>query len=312
MTARSMPGAAIRRRPDGRRGSRIGAATALGTLTWPEAEELAADGAVLAVPVGATEQHGPHLPMATDTDVAMALADRLAARRRDVIVAPPVGYGSSGEHAGVAGTISIGQDALELMLVELGRSAAETFRHILFLSAHGGNDEAVTRATDRLRAESRDVIAWMPGHHPALEPAAALGLLPAADPDISSAAVTGPSSSEDRPDRGITGRSGRGPAVRGRPRWDIAADAHAGRIETSIQLSLGQDRVRPGFAEAGNTAPIAELMPVPRTSGVHAVSPNGVLGDPAGASADEGAELLRWLESQLLSVVSRWLQGMPT
>jgi len=250
--------------------------------------------------------------MATDTDVAMALADRLAARRRDVIVAPPVGYGSSGEHAGVAGTISIGQDALELMLVELGRSAAETFRHILFLSAHGGNDEAVTRATDRLRAESRDVIAWMPGHHPALEPAAALGLLPAADPDISSAAVTGPSSSEDRPDRGITGGSGRGPAVRGRPRWDIAADAHAGRIETSIQLSLGQDRVRPGFAEAGNTAPIAELMPVPRTSGVHAVSPNGVLGDPAGASADEGAELLRWLESQLLSVVSRWLQGMPT
>jgi hypothetical protein len=83
-------------RPDGHRGSRRGVATALGDLTWPEAEELAADGAVLAVPVGATEQHGPHLPMATDTDVAMALAARLAARRRDVIVAPPVGYGSSG------------------------------------------------------------------------------------------------------------------------------------------------------------------------------------------------------------------------
>ena len=231
-------------RPDGHRGSRSGVATALGDLTWPEAEELAADGAVLAVPVGATEQHGPHLPMATDTDVAMALAARLAARRRDVIVAPPVGYGSSGEHAGFAGTISIGEDTLELMLVELGRSAAETFRHILFLSAHGGNDEPVTRATDRLRAESRDVIAWMPGHHPALVPAQALGLAPAADPDI-------------------------------------------------------------------YTAPITELMSVQRTPGVHAVSPDGVLGDPAGASADEGAELLRWLESQLLSVVSRWLQGMP-
>jgi hypothetical protein len=53
MTARTMPDAAIRRRPDGHRGSRRAAATALGDLTWPEAEELAADGAVLAVPVGA-------------------------------------------------------------------------------------------------------------------------------------------------------------------------------------------------------------------------------------------------------------------
>jgi creatinine amidohydrolase len=274
-------------------------------------EQLAADGAVLAVPVGATEQHGPHLPMATDTDVAMALAGRLAARRRDVIVAPPVGYGSSGEHAGFAGTISIGQDALELMLVELGRSAAQTFRHILFISAHGGNDEPVTRATQRLRAESRDVIAWMPGHHPALVPAKALGLAPAPDPEISSAAGTGPSSAGDRPDRAITGRSGRVSADRGRSARESPADAHAGRVETSIQLSLGPDRVRPGLAAAGNTAPIAELMTVLRTSGVRAVSPNGVLGDPAGASADEGAALLKWLESQLLAVVSRWLQGVP-
>ena len=276
MTARSMSGAAIRYRPDGQRGSKRGAATALGDLTWPEVEELAADGAVLAVPVGATEQHGPHLPMATDTDVVMALAARLAARRRDVIVAPPVGYGSSGEHWSFAGAISIGWDALELMLVELGRSAAETFRHVLFLSAHGGNDGPVTRATDRLRAESYDVVAWMPGHHPALVPAEAIGV-----------------------------------ADRGRPRRDILADAHAGRVETSIQLSLGPERVRRGLAAADNTGPIAELMPVLRTSGVRAVSPDGVLGDPVGASADEGAELLRWLESQLLSVVSRWLQGMP-
>jgi creatinine amidohydrolase/Fe(II)-dependent formamide hydrolase-like protein len=55
--------------------------TALGDLTWPEAERLAAAGAVLAVPVGSTEQHGPHLPLSTDTDVAVALAVRLAARR---------------------------------------------------------------------------------------------------------------------------------------------------------------------------------------------------------------------------------------
>ena len=97
--------------------------TLLADLTWPEAARLAATGALLAVPVGSTEQHGPHLPLATDTDIAVALAVRLAARRPGVVVAPPVSYGSSGEHAGFAGTLSIGQAAVELMLTELGRSA---------------------------------------------------------------------------------------------------------------------------------------------------------------------------------------------
>src|SRR5260370_24228227 len=97
--------------------------TTLGDLTWPEAARLAAAGAVLAVPVGSTEQHGPHLPLSTDTDVAVALAARLATHLGSVIVAPAVGYGSSGAHSGFAGTISIGQDALELMLRELRPTA---------------------------------------------------------------------------------------------------------------------------------------------------------------------------------------------
>ena len=232
--------------------------TALGDLTWPEAERLAASGAVLAVPVGSTEQHGPHLPLSTDTDVAVALAARLAARRGDVIVAPPVGYGSSGEHAGFAGTISIGQQALELVLTELGRSAAETFGHLLFISGHGGNLEPAARAVARLRAESRDVLLWLPG----------------------SAAAEAP-------------------------------DAHAGRTETSLQLALDPGRVRAGLAEPGNRSPLAELMPVLRSSGVRAASPNGVLGDPAGASAAEGARLLGLLEAGLLAAVTAWLERAP-
>ena len=100
--------------------ARVTGVTALGDLTWPQAQRLAAAGAMLAVPVGSTEQHGPHLPLSTDTDVAVALAARLAARRADVVVAPPVGYGSSGEHAGFAGTISIGQQALELTAARTG------------------------------------------------------------------------------------------------------------------------------------------------------------------------------------------------
>jgi creatinine amidohydrolase len=136
--------------------------TELADLAWPEVRERAEAGAVLAVPVGSTEQHGPHLPLSTDTDVAVALCRRLSADRPHVLVAPPVAYGSSGEHAGFAGTLSIGQEAVELLLVELGRSATETFRRVLFVSAHGGNAEPVTRAVTTLRAESRDIAVFVP------------------------------------------------------------------------------------------------------------------------------------------------------
>src|ERR1700742_3068445 len=109
----------------------------LADLTWPEAERCAAAGAGLAVPIGSTEQHGPHLPLSTDTDIAVALCGRLAASRDDVLVAPELAYGSSGEHAGYPGTLSIGQAALELVLLELVRSATDTFEHVLLVSAHG-------------------------------------------------------------------------------------------------------------------------------------------------------------------------------
>ncbi|WP_280262093.1 mycofactocin biosynthesis peptidyl-dipeptidase MftE [Nocardia wallacei] len=137
----------------------------LADLAWPDIRDRAAAGALLAVPVGATEQHGPHLPLSTDTDIAVTLCDRLAESRADVLVAPPVPYGSSGEHAGFAGTLSIGREATELLLVELGRSACETFSRLLFVSTHGGNDAPVTRAVERLRAESRDVRGFAPSWH---------------------------------------------------------------------------------------------------------------------------------------------------
>jgi len=221
----------------------------LAAFTSPEAARLAGQGALLAVPVASTEQHGPHLPLSTDTDLAVALCTRLAAARPGVIVAPPLAYGSSGEHEGFAGTISIGQQAVELVLVELCRSATLTFPKVLLVSTHGGNTEPVRRAEQRLRAESRDVRAWLPS-------------------------------------------------------WD--GDAHAGRTETSLQLALAPAAVRAGQARAGNTTPVAELMPALRASTVKAVSPNGVLGDPAGATAAEGRAVLAALLSDLLAAVRAW------
>ena len=128
----------------------------LAAPAWPEVDAAA----VLALPVGSTEQHGPHLPLSTDTDVALALCERLAGARRDVLVAPAVAYGSSGEHAGFPGTLSIGQDALELLLVELVRSATLTFRRVLLVSTHGGDASTVQRAARQLRDESCDVLVW--------------------------------------------------------------------------------------------------------------------------------------------------------
>ena len=143
-------------------------------MAWPSVAGRAS-ATVLAVPLGSTEQHGPHLPLSTDTDVALALAQRLAEARDDVLVAPPLAYGASGEHDGFTGTLSIGQEALELTLVELGRSA-DAFAGVLFLSAHGGNAAPLRRAVTRLRSEGRNVRSWTPGpeqvegYHPDAHP----------------------------------------------------------------------------------------------------------------------------------------------
>jgi len=130
----------------------------LSDLAFPDVSSEA----LLVVPIGSTEQHGAHLPLSTDTDIANELCRRLAQARPDVLVAPPMPYGSSGEHAGFPGTISIGQQALELMLLELGRSASATFSRILYLNGHGGNLQPLTRAVDTLRDEGRDVRWFAP------------------------------------------------------------------------------------------------------------------------------------------------------
>ena len=136
----------------------------LDRATWPEIDARAeeADPATLIVPLGATEQHGPHLPFGTDTRIAAALAEAVAEQVPDTFVAPPLPYGSSGEHQDFPGTLSIGAEATESILVELGRSATETFDRLLFLNAHGGNARPLLAAVARLSLEGRDVRAWSP------------------------------------------------------------------------------------------------------------------------------------------------------
>ena len=134
----------------------------LEALAWPEVSRRAEAGGILVIPVGSTEQHGPHLPVSTDTDIAVAVADAAAQRHEGLVVAPPLAYGSSGEHQDFAGTLSIGQDATELVLVELGRSAAIDFADVIMVSSHGGNTVPLARAATRLGAEGHSVVVWSP------------------------------------------------------------------------------------------------------------------------------------------------------
>lgn len=80
-------------------------------------------------------------------------------------------------------------------------------------------------------------------------------------------------------------------------------DAHAGRSETSLIMYISPWLVRAGRFQRGNLTPIRRLMPALRTHGLQSVSPNGVLGDPHGASADEGAMLLSDMVTEALRVM---------
>lgn len=222
-------------------------AALLGELASPAL--AAARPRTLALPLGACEQHGPHLPLDTDARIAAAAAARLAAARPDVAVAPALPYGASGEHEDFPGTLSAGADALRTLLVELIRSATRTFPRVLLVNAHGGNAAAVEAVVAHQQAESRNVRAW---------------------------------------------------------HVDLRGDAHAGRAETSAMLALAPELVRLDAARAGVTTAVAELLPRLRAEGVRAVSPNGVLGDPAGASAAEGEMLLARAAAELIATVDAW------
>jgi mycofactocin system creatininase family protein len=132
----------------------------LGQVRWPMLE---GSRPLLLVPVGSMEQHGPHLPLGTDTMIAAAVtreaARGLDAGGRHVLVAPPLGYGASGEHEGLPGTISIGHEALRLLLVEFARSACRWVEGLIFVNGHGENLTTVASAVRQLRHEGR-AVAW--------------------------------------------------------------------------------------------------------------------------------------------------------
>ena len=118
-------------------------------LTREEIGALAPD-ALLVLPVGTTEQHGPHLATCTDALIATAIAERAAAaasRPETILLAPTLAYGASDHHLPFGGTLSLGAVTFQLVLADLLASAASAgVRSVFVLNAHGGNAAACATA----------------------------------------------------------------------------------------------------------------------------------------------------------------------
>jgi mycofactocin precursor peptide peptidase len=132
----------------------------LGTTTWTQLARRNSD-IVLAVPLGSCEQHGPHLPLDTDTRIAVEFAQRLADAFDEVIAAPALAFGASWEHAGFPGLMSITDTLLTEVLVEIARSA-DWASGLVLINGHGGNSRGLSDAVKVITGEGRRAMAWSP------------------------------------------------------------------------------------------------------------------------------------------------------
>ena len=233
----------------------------LAEMTWPDVAAAVTDGATTVIlPLGATEQHGPHLPLATDTFRATALADRLAGTLPNALVAPALPIGCSDEHQGFAGLLGLDHETLAAVIVDVAhRLAGWGVCRLVLLSAHGGNARALDLATARLAMAL-----------PALDVVVLGGQASVSDAILGVAAADG-----------------------------IASDAvglHAGDGETSEMLALRPDLVRMARVEPGHCGGMADLMPRLQRDGLRAVTPTGILGDAGAADGSRGA---RYLAAQI-------------
>lgn len=227
-------------------------AVELDRLSWPEIRaelERGRDTVVLAF--GATEQHGPHLPLATDALLGDHLA-RLVADRLDAFLAPTVRVGCSEHHLEFPGTLSLSEETFHGIVRDLVSSLARGgFRRVVLIPTHGGNFAPLAGALEKLGPIE--------------------GLEVRALTDLGALFAIAQRGLEEF---GVPLEQG---------------GLHAGEWETSMLLSIHPELVHLEHGEPGYTGDMEAAVAAIFGRGVHSLAPNGVIGDPTQASAEHGA-----------------------
>jgi creatinine amidohydrolase len=229
-------------------------------LNWKQVDALPRDSTLLVLPTAAVEQHGHHLPLATDTLINNLLLGRALAKlpsELSVYALPPVHYGKSNEHIGFPGTLSVSASTFMAVLRDLGASVSSAgFKKLVLYNTHGGNTALIDVMARDLRAEFK----------------------------LRTFALHG---------------SG-GAKFEGLSAQERAYGFHAGEVETAFLLASVPELVDRSAYTANYIADFAKpeiLLPenAPATFAwlTRDIAPSGVLGDPRPATAENGA---RWLD----------------
>lgn len=122
----------------------------LAKMTWPEVEEILKETDIALVPIGATEQHGPALPVDNDAHIATEFTMRVAEgvwNKQKVVVTPTIAFGYSPHHMQFKGTITLSESTLANMIVDVCKSLEHHgFKKIIIINGHGGNSTAISNA----------------------------------------------------------------------------------------------------------------------------------------------------------------------
>ncbi|HEX4934968.1 MAG TPA: creatininase family protein [Gemmatimonadaceae bacterium] len=240
-------------------------------LSWTDVRDLLDQGTrTVVVMTASMEQHGPHLPTMTDTAIGYAVGDRVAELLGDAILAPVIRPGCSDHHLAFPGSLSIPEPLFIETVVHYVRSLApHGFTRFILLSAHGGNFSPLEKAATQLAAEyegSGVQIVAFAGRQALMDTMAVM--LDAARR------------------HGVT--------------QDVDA-VHAELTETAVMLARHGALVKPGPWEAGAMGHIDTNALFLR--GFKAVSPNGIIGDPRGATAAMGEAVVEALAQHIVGWV---------
>ena len=231
-------------------------------MTWPEVKAaigLGYDTVVFAV--GATEQHGPHLPLATDSLVGDSLAKLVAKRLGHALVGPSLRIGCSQHHMAFPGTISLDASPMRDVIVKYGETILEHgFKRLVIIPSHGGNFQVVSEAGQSLqqKCSTKHIITYC---------------------DLKKVLDTS---------HKVSGAFGVSPEASG---------AHAGEFETSILLYLHPELVDMSRAEQGFMGDLSTAIPEVMRNGVARISANGILGDAREGDGRRGEKYLAaWVD----------------